>query len=855
MARLPTAVDIPAPRGARPSGRGMQPTDFGLDDLAGAVARLGQAQMERDDRKAQDLLRGAQGEYETGYAERAAAYDGREPGFANAETGHFALWAQGLLERPDVGSGVRYALKQRLDAYQAQAGQRAIGAEADRRASIITEQKQAQTAQNVSKGLTDFNKAYGDAYQALESDYDGSTSDFADRAGKAADEAAAAALANVPEADRAVFQTRMSALKPGLVAQALEYQQKRQNAYLVDGVKAARAGTINTVLGNPAAYDLAIAAAPEMIAGLPKAMHAPVLRDISGDLAAARIQGLIQKGELDTATAELNDGRYDRVMDPAVKTQLMDMAAGRSARLATDLIEAMRFGGDVDPEAARRAAANSRDPGLQAKVDFALTVGAFEGEALSAFGAGGSKKGFAEAVNFVIDDLEGGEGNIRNDNGKGLSRFGINQAANPDLNVATMTRGQAVARYRAYWNAVGASTLPPGLAVAAFDAAVLMGPDKARGFLAESGGDVGKLLALEQSEMRRLAAADPKKYGDDLKGWLNRVEKVRAEAARRQAFANVADGLTSDPLKYALGGSGRAPLAAVPALPDTPSGPAWRAALQGRLQVGDMMRRNYRAPLRMLTDAEAAFYKDAIARDPTAAVDFAREAVAAVGPVAARSLMGELGKQGDAGVTLHLADLSARGLDRYADQAARGMALKGQGVSLEKPKADSIRGELERMKAVFAGMPELRAAAQATAEAAMLADQQSGEPKDARYYVLGALGAADRKGQTFGGVTRLNGADTLIPSWLSPDHADEALDVMADAWAATGRGPVYTNGQAVPASALRKARLQLLANGHYLILDNQGRALQAKGGRPFTFDWDDARDALKGRLGGRAVAE
>lgn len=855
MARLPGVLDVGAPRGARASGRTADVDFSGLQDIAQGIEAVGEAFARRDDRKAEKIIREKQAEYETGFAERSAAYDGAEPGYANAEAGHFETWAKSLTEAEGVSGGVRYALKRRLDDMRGKAAQRAIGVEAQTRGEIIAEQRRAVKAANISGGVLEFQDLYSQAYEALTNEYDGSSRDFADRAGKLADEAMAKALENVAEADRPDFQARIAGMRPSLQAQALAYEQNKSQAYVVDKVKTARERTLNSVIGNPEAFALADANAEALLDGLPKAIRPAMLKEYRGDLAAGRVQGLILRGDISTATEELESGRYDDVLDPRQKLQLVEAVKTRSARLAGDLIEALRYGDDVDPEALQRAAKDSGDPGLAAKADFALTVGALEGEALGSLGGGSAKtKGFAEAATFVIDELEGGEGNIRNDNGRGLSRFGINQAANPDIDVSKITRAGAVNRYKRYWAAVGASSLPPGMAMAAFDAAVLFGPDDARKWLAESGGDVGAFLAMEQAEMRRLAKENPAKYGDDLKGWLNRVEKVRAEAARRQAFANVQDGLSSDPLKFALGGSGRAPLANVPALPDQPGGPAFRAALQGRLQVGLMMQKQYRAPLRLLTNAEAAFYKDAIERDPLAAVDFAREATAAVGPQAARSMLGEVGKQGQAGVTLHLADLSAAGLDTFADTAARGLALKGQGQALERARLDTIRAELEAVSGVFAGMPELRAAAFQTAEAAMLADVQSGEAKPASFYVKGALGASTRGGKVFGGTTRLNGVDTLIPSWLGRDRADDALDVMAEAWAATGRGPVWTDGTKVDAGDLRKSRLRLLPNGRYLLMDSRGRAYQAKGGQPFSFDWDDAKDALRTRLGAEWVA-
>ncbi|ODT88105.1 glycosyl hydrolase 108 family protein [Phenylobacterium sp. SCN 70-31] len=854
MARLPQSLDIGPARGARSSIPGVGQTDLGLGDLAEGLEAVSRAVGERDSRRAATLLQTAQAGYESGFAQRAAGYDGREPGFANFETSHFDAWAKGLTEDPKLGDGVRLALKRQLDDYRADAGRRAIGVEAKARGEIIADQRRAQSAQNISLGLTGFQASYGAGYQALADGYDGSTRDFTTRAAALFDEQAQAAAEAVPEADRPDFLARLAGLRPGLQAQAFEQEQRAAQAYLVESVKAARATTVNAVLGNPEAYALASSTSEELLAGLPKALRGPLLREYQGELAAARVQGLILKGDLDTATAELDSGRYDKVLPPAQKLQLTEAAKGRSARLAADLIEALRYGGDVDTDALKRAAAASGDPGLKAKADFAIEVGGLEGAALGSLTGGGSRKGFVEAAGFVIDALEGGAKVNPDDNGRGASKFGFTQAFHPDIDVKTLTRPQAVARARRYWTAVGGDSLPPGLAVVAFDAAFNQGPEKARRWLAESGGDVGAYLALREAEYRRLAKADPAKYGDDLPGWLSRLGKVRAEAARHQAFANVQAGLSSDPIKFALGGNGRAPLASVPPLPDTASGPAFRTALQGRLAVGDMMQRTYRAPLRMLTEGEAAFYKDMIDRDPTAAVDFAREAMAAVGPAAARSLLGEIGRQGEAGVTLHLAALATAGVERFADRAAQGLALKKQGATLDKsPEAAGIRARLDELKTVFAAMPELRLAAQATAEAALLADLQGGEARSAAYYVAGALGASTRNGRVYGGVSRLNGQPVLIPSWLAADQADDALDVLAARWTAGRGGPVHGDGTPVSAAEIGRARLEQLPDGRYRLLDRQGRVMAAPGGRAFTFDWDDARDDLANRLGAGAV--
>jgi lysozyme family protein len=143
----------------------------------------------------------------------------------------------------------------------------------------------------------------------------------------------------------------------------------------------------------------------------------------------------------------------------------------------------------------------------------------------SSGGAGSVAPGFESAVNFVIDQNEGGSTLVANDNGRGPTKFGINQAANPGVDVPNLTRAQAVSIYRSkYWNAIGGDDLPPALALAAFDAAVNQGVGNAQKWLAQSGGDVTKFLALRRQGYAGLLK-DPAnaQYADTWTGRMGRV--------------------------------------------------------------------------------------------------------------------------------------------------------------------------------------------------------------------------------------------------------------------------------------------------------------------------------------------
>lgn len=108
-------------------------------------------------------------------------------------------------------------------------------------------------------------------------------------------------------------------------------------------------------------------------------------------------------------------------------------------------------------------------------------------------------------------------------------KYGIDQRANPDLNVANLSQEDAKQIYKQrYWEPSGAGTLPKDLALVHFDATVNQG-NAAKRFLEESGGNVDKYLDLRRQHYIQLATANPEKYGSSLKGWLNRLDMLEKD--------------------------------------------------------------------------------------------------------------------------------------------------------------------------------------------------------------------------------------------------------------------------------------------------------------------------------------
>jgi len=149
-------------------------------------------------------------------------------------------------------------------------------------------------------------------------------------------------------------------------------------------------------------------------------------------------------------------------------------------------------------------------------------------------GMAGYMPGFRDTgeVNAPFEDAlrttlryEGGF--VEDDAGRGPSKFGINKAANPDVDVKNLTKEQARELYKKrYWDAIGGDSLAakdPAFAKVAFDTAVNMGVNKTKQLVAESKGDPKALLQMRQQHYDKLIEADPKKFAPYKSGWQSRL--------------------------------------------------------------------------------------------------------------------------------------------------------------------------------------------------------------------------------------------------------------------------------------------------------------------------------------------
>ena len=119
--------------------------------------------------------------------------------------------------------------------------------------------------------------------------------------------------------------------------------------------------------------------------------------------------------------------------------------------------------------------------------------------------------------------------------------FGINQAANPDVDVKNLTREGAVNLYRdRYWNAIDGDKLPPALQATAFDAAVNQGPGNANKWIAESGGNPVKFNQLRRAHYESLLAKP--EFFRFRKTWMGRLEQYENMAETGSAVTPITIG-------------------------------------------------------------------------------------------------------------------------------------------------------------------------------------------------------------------------------------------------------------------------------------------------------------------------
>jgi hypothetical protein len=181
----------------------------------------------------------------------------------------------------------------------------------------------------------------------------------------------------------------------------------------------------------------------------------------------------------------------------------------------------------------------TRDPRMRAGLATlpapAMDNAQYAGGGIVAFAAGGTPQyppEFMAIIEKILEREGGGRvTNIKGDRG-GVTKWGISKKSNPDIDVAKLTREDAIKLYYdRYWTKSGADKIAPNDPYAAdvlMDTAVHSGPQTAIKLFNEAGGDPAKILDVRQQRLEE--QAKQKGQGKFAEGWQNRIEDLRAEA-------------------------------------------------------------------------------------------------------------------------------------------------------------------------------------------------------------------------------------------------------------------------------------------------------------------------------------
>lgn len=135
-------------------------------------------------------------------------------------------------------------------------------------------------------------------------------------------------------------------------------------------------------------------------------------------------------------------------------------------------------------------------------------------------GSGGGNGSFESVIGPLLQ-REGGY--VARDGSSGApANYGINQRANPDVNVRDLTPQAATQLYRErYWNPVVEAGVPPEAREAVFDFAVNAGPQRAISAWRQSGGDINAFNQARLEHYRR--QPDYAQFG---RSWERRVAET-----------------------------------------------------------------------------------------------------------------------------------------------------------------------------------------------------------------------------------------------------------------------------------------------------------------------------------------
>lgn len=337
-AKLPQAIDMGGPNGAVTRGAAV---DFSSLEQAfeGAGRELQQydeARKKADDDIAVRELEAAQGAYAGGAIERATAYDGRQPGFAQGELQAFDATIAPILAREDLPDGVRDRLTLRSRDLRTRVGAQAIATEARARGARSAADRDAAEQAEAYKAIMAFNEVFDGLEDARRAEWDGASPGLAEGLRGDFNLTREMVLANLPEPVAERVRASLQSREVTLQATAMAQEDEARDAGVLNTVTAAVNGLGNRVARDPTLLNRWEEEFAPIRALLPAHLRTAAEREAKQDIFSRGLQTRIEGGEFETVRTELAAGRYDWMDAPVIDRLKAAIETADSVRTVED---------------------------------------------------------------------------------------------------------------------------------------------------------------------------------------------------------------------------------------------------------------------------------------------------------------------------------------------------------------------------------------------------------------------------------------------------------------------------------------------------------------------------------------
>lgn len=338
MAKLPQTIEMQGPNARVGAGSvlSFDSLDNALQGAARQIQQVDQARRETDEVEAARVVEEARQSWALGAGERAYAYDGREPGYAEAELKTFDDHFAATQNREDLPDGVKMAVGRRLRELRTETAGSLIATEARTRGQRSAADREASEQATAVRALMDVQAAFDEMEDRRRQEWDGVAPGFADGLRSDWRTAAEQALSSQPEAVQARLRPMLLSQEASLLARGLAAEDQSRDARTLTTVGEGLNAFVNRAARDPSLMSRFDAETAPMLEAAPASLRAKLRQDTWSQAQTAALDARIQRGEFDQVEQEIKAGRYD-ALDARTLDRLKDgVRSARANGVVTD---------------------------------------------------------------------------------------------------------------------------------------------------------------------------------------------------------------------------------------------------------------------------------------------------------------------------------------------------------------------------------------------------------------------------------------------------------------------------------------------------------------------------------------